>query len=43
MMKRLRVSYSIVRSASDDRENITRNFTMPGINAILPTVLFNVL
>jgi len=35
--------YSIVRSASDDPENIIRNFTMPGTDTILPTVLFNVL
>lgn len=34
--------YSIVRMASDEPEVITRGFTMPGINAVLSTVLFNV-
>jgi hypothetical protein len=34
--------YSLVREASDDPEDITRDFTMPGVDTTLGTVLFNV-
>lgn len=34
--------YSIVRIDSDEPEVITRGFTVPGTNAVLSTVLFNV-